>query len=122
MATGLYLLVGVALLVTARTLATTGRRAAAPPVGPVRRHSWLYDAYMRSALWRLRRWSWWATSDRCCERCGCELALHRNDWQGRQVLTVHHKTYRRLGRERRSDVVLCCWPCHRVLQRRSTHR
>jgi hypothetical protein len=36
------------------------------------------------------------------------MALH-----GRGAVTVHHRTYARLGRERRPDVELLCWWCHR---------
>jgi hypothetical protein len=84
-----------------------------------RRHSLLYDLYMRSTLWQLRRWLWWVRSDRRCEDCGAELVLHAHrayrltgDRGRRPVLTVHHLTYARLGRERRSDVALLCWSCH----------
>jgi hypothetical protein len=48
------------------------------------------------------------TSDRRCERCGCRVPLH-----GRGAVTVHHRTYARLGHERREDVELLCWGCHR---------
>ena len=37
---------------------------------------------------------------------------------GVPVLTVHHRTYARLGRERRSDVQLLCWRCHQLVQRK----
>jgi 5-methylcytosine-specific restriction endonuclease McrA len=73
------------------------------------RHSLLYDLYMRSALWRFRRWLWFYGGDRRCEGCGNRLRLHG---PGPRTLTVHHRTYRRLGRERRSDVQLLCWLCH----------
>jgi hypothetical protein len=32
---------------------------------------------------------------------------------GPATVTVHHRTYARLGRERRGDVELLCWRCHR---------
>jgi len=86
-------------------------------------HSLLYRAYMGSSLWQLRRWLWWRSSDRRCEDCGCRLELHRYaygaaydaqepDPDPARVMTVHHLNYRRLGRERRSDVALLCWSCH----------
>ncbi len=73
-----------------------------------RRHSMLYDLYIGSWLWQLRRWWWYSTSTRRCARCSTALDLH-----GPRAVTVHHLTYARLGRERRSDVQLLCWPCHR---------
>jgi len=73
-----------------------------------RRHSLLYGAYIGSPIWRTRRWWWYVTSNRRCERCGCRVRLH-----GRRAVTVHHRTYARLGRERRDDVELLCWGCHR---------
>lgn len=80
------------------------------------RHSRLYDWYMKSHLWRLRRWLWYWTSDRKCEECGHRMVLHargyRHRWLRQPVVTVHHKNYRRLGHEHRSDVSLLCWPCH----------
>lgn len=84
-----------------------------PPVR--RRHSWLYRHYMKSHLWRFRRWLWYWTSSRRCEECHQKMVLHRRGlrWRlGAEVMTVHHRNYRRLGHEHRSDVRLLCWPCH----------
>jgi phage terminase large subunit GpA-like protein len=67
-----------------------------------RRHSLLYAIYLRSPLWRLRRRIWIVQARGRCERCG-----------SRRRLTVHHRTYKRLGRERRADVSVLCWDCHR---------
>jgi hypothetical protein len=74
------------------------------------RHSLLYELYIGSPLWRVRRWWWFVTGDRRCSRCGRRLVLHGG---GPATVTVHHRTYARLGRERRADVQLLCWPCHR---------
>jgi hypothetical protein len=81
-----------------------------------------YRLYMRSALWRFRRYLWWARSHKRCEDCSCPLVLHSRDVRRRwdplsstlqpHVLTVHHLNYRRLGRELRADVALLCWSCH----------
>lgn len=69
---------------------------------------------MGSVLWRVRRWWWYINSDRRCEDCHYPLVLHARDRTSmlERVLTVHHVGYRRLGRERREDVALLCWPCH----------
>jgi len=37
-----------------------------------------------------------------CQRC-----------HSRRRLTIHHRTYRRLGHERRADVTVLCSDCHR---------
>jgi len=67
-----------------------------------RRHSLLYAVYLRTPLWRLRRRIWAVRAGGCCQRC-----------RSRRRLTIHHRTYRRLGHERRSDVTVLCWHCHR---------
>jgi hypothetical protein len=67
-----------------------------------RRHSLLYLVYLRSPLWRLRRRLWILRAGGRCERC-----------RSRHRLTIHHRTYARLGHERRTDVTVLCWDCHR---------
>lgn len=67
-----------------------------------RRRSLLYMVYLRSPLWRLRRRIWIFRAGGRCQRCG-----------SRRRLTIHHRTYRRLGHERRGDVTVLCWRCHR---------
>jgi 5-methylcytosine-specific restriction endonuclease McrA len=68
-----------------------------------RRHSVRYTLYLRSPLWRLRRRLWILQAHGRCQDCG--------RWCGRR-LTIHHLTYRRLGRESRQDIQVLCWPCH----------
>jgi hypothetical protein len=75
-------------------------------------HSLLYELYMRSPIRRARRWWWFVTSDRRCAQCRRRLVLHGG---GPATVTVHHRTYDRLGHERRGDVELLCWRCHRGL-------
>lgn len=67
-----------------------------------RRHSLFYVVYLRSPLWRLRRRIWIVRARGRCQRCG-----------SRRRLTIHHRTYQRLGHERRADVRVLCWDCHR---------
>lgn len=67
-----------------------------------RRRSLLYIVYLRSPLWRLRRRIWIVRAGGRCQRCG-----------SRRRLTIHHRTYKRLGHERRADVAVLCWDCHR---------
>jgi 5-methylcytosine-specific restriction endonuclease McrA len=77
-----------------------------------RRHSLLYTAYLRSPPWRLRRRLWIRGAGGRCEQCG----------RRRRPLTIHHRSYRRLGRERRSDIEVLCWRCHRARHRRRPPR
>jgi hypothetical protein len=67
-----------------------------------RRHSLLYVLYLRSPIWRLRRRLWILQVRGRCERC-----------HSRRRLTIHHRSYHRLGHERRGDVAVLCWACHR---------
>jgi hypothetical protein len=67
-----------------------------------RRHSLLYVMYLRSPIWRLRRRLWILQAGGRCERC-----------RSRRRLTIHDRSYRRLGHERRGDVTVLCWDCHR---------
>ena len=66
------------------------------------RRSLLYVLYLHSPLWRLRRRIWILRAGARCQRCG-----------SRRRLTIHHRTYQRLGHERRGDVTVLCWNCHR---------
>ncbi len=66
------------------------------------RHSLLYVLYLRSPIWRLRRRLWILQAGGRCERC-----------RSRRRLTIHHRSYQRLGHERRADVTVLCWYCHR---------
>lgn len=76
----------------------------------MRRHSLLYTLYLRSSLWRARRRLWIIAAGGRCEHC-----------HARRRLTIHHLTYRRLGHERRRDIAVLCWDCHRRQHRtRST--
>jgi hypothetical protein len=73
-----------------------------------RRHSLRYRLYLRSPIWRIRRRIWIVRAGGRCQTCG-----------GRRWLTIHHRTYARIGRERRSDIAVLCWPCH---QRQHLHQ
>jgi hypothetical protein len=68
-----------------------------------RAHTMRYEVYLRSPLWRARRRLWILQTLGRCENC------HRQ----RRPLTIHHLTYQRLGHERRTDIQVLCWRCHR---------
>jgi hypothetical protein len=47
---------------------------------------------------------------------GLSVATRRrrgNCRRRRRPLTIHHRTYLRLGHEHRSDIQVLCWRCHR---------
>jgi hypothetical protein len=66
-----------------------------------RRHSVRYRLYLRSPLWRIRRRIWIIRAGGRCQNC-----------RSRRQLTIHHRTYARLGHERYADITVLCWPCH----------
>jgi len=60
-----------------------------------------YAAYLESAHWHeVRRRCLWRWDYRCAV---CHSA---------QFVDVHHRTYKRLGRERDTDVIALCRKCH----------
>lgn len=80
-----------------------------------------YTEYLRSEHWRALRRRFFAKSWRvasmrerfgttCCEFCGCTD----------RPVELHHRTYKRLGREKLTDLVLLCGDCHSTVHR--THR
>ncbi len=87
--------------------ATLGLRA----LRPRRRHSLTYRLYLRSPLWRARRRIWILEAGGRCQCC-----------RSRRRLSVHHRTYKRLGRERRRDIQVLCWDCHRRADAWRRHR
>ena len=67
------------------------------------------------------------TTSTCTRRCGgsgggsgsCAPAGAASAAAAGDELTIHHRNYKRLGRERRSDIQVLCWPCHRAPARRA---
>ena len=97
----------IAILLVAILTALGGRRRSRRLRAwgaPRRSHSLRYELYLRSPLWRVRRRLWILGAHGRCEDC--------RRWQ--RPLTIHHLTYRRLGRERRGDVRVLCWGCHQL--------
>ena len=68
------------------------------------RHSSEYDAYLQSAKWKVFRLNILSKRGARCEDCG----------DPRRRVTIHHLTYKRLGRELPEDVKVLCNPCHRL--------
>lgn len=71
-----------------------------------------YEKYLRSAEWqRLRRVVFARATPDGVKRPVCEKC--HDDW----AAEVHHKHYRTLGRERISDLMAVCKPCHNILDK-----
>ena len=63
-----------------------------------------YSAYLRSPHWQEVRRRYWASKlPKCCVVC------RRND----VPLDLHHRTYKRIGKERLTDLVPLCRRCHK---------
>jgi hypothetical protein len=81
-------------------------------------HSFLYRHYIdnNSRLWRFRRWQWFMTSNKHCEKCGTRVCLHRNSLSRRFGATpaqFHHLNYQHVAFERRGrDIQMLCERCH----------
>lgn len=65
-----------------------------------------YADYLRGNHWQAFRAAWVPRRTRN-GRAVCEFCL-----AGHLRLDLHHRTYKRLGRERLNDVVLICSDCH----------
>ncbi len=65
-----------------------------------------YRYYIRSAAWYRRRAVALKIADHKCMIC-----------YSSENLSVHHRTYERLGREKMTDLVVLCWPCHDLFHR-----
>lgn len=62
-----------------------------------------YREYLQSRQWRAKKKIAYDYHGRKCHDCGAERGLE-----------VHHKTYKRLGREKMKDLEILCGACHRI--------
>ena len=62
-----------------------------------------YQEYLESDHWKDLRKRFWASKlhNRSCYVCGVKSGLQ-----------VHHKSYKRIGREKLHDLLLLCGGCH----------
>jgi 5-methylcytosine-specific restriction endonuclease McrA len=67
-----------------------------------------YELYLRSRPWRALRARLIVARGGACERCGRDYLV---------VLEVHHRSYRRIGRELDSDLQVLCASCHELADR-----
>lgn len=63
-----------------------------------------YKNYLSSPEWKAKKLSILKRDDYKCRSCGSNILLH-----------VHHITYKRIGKERLSDLVTVCANCHKEL-------
>lgn len=75
-----------------------------------------YVAYLASEHWAdVRRRYWESRLPKCCHGCGASS----------RPLDLHHRTYKRLGGEYLTDLILVCRNCHRDIhqyeQKTSVH-
>ena len=61
-----------------------------------------YYAYIQSLSWKSKANERKKLSHYQCDICGSKKSLQ-----------IHHKTYKRLGRERMSDLACLCSKCHK---------
>ena len=67
-----------------------------------------YQKYLQSEKWKKKRKEIYELRKGKCEICKCKLYRSYH---------VHHKTYKRLGNEINSDLVLLCEKCHVEIHR-----
>lgn len=70
-----------------------------------------YGMYLRSRHWKSRRRSLLVECKWTCQDCGA-IDPNRDKVRGTR-LQAHHLTYERIGRERKSDLVILCAACHK---------
>lgn len=71
------------------------------------RKEWYYKSYLNSEHWQKTRENALVNAGFHCEMCGYNRRL-----------TVHHLTYKNLGSEKKEDLMVLCWNCHKQLHRR----
>lgn len=73
-----------------------------------------YYEYIQSDEWRKR-------ADECKRRAGyrCQICNRGRDLV---KLNAHHRTYERLGHEKRSDLICMCQDCHELFEKNSNNR
>lgn len=70
-----------------------------------------YQEYLASEHWKKTKDAWYASKNfhgQVCSAYGCSKTFH---------LSLHHKTYARLGQEQLSDLVLVCDEHHKQIHK-----
>ena len=63
-----------------------------------------YEDYLQTIHWRRFREEIFEERNKTCESCKCDLT--------KTQYNIHHKNYRRVGKENKADVMLLCLKCH----------
>lgn len=66
----------------------------------------IYLKYINSEEW-IKKSKKWILEEGKCERC-----------KGGHKLTCHHKHYSTMGFEKRRDIIVLCWECHKKYHRK----
>lgn len=66
-----------------------------------------YVDYLKTPEWIRRRFAHLQAVEYRCQVCNSP-----------DELTVHHRTYERLGCEKFTDLLVLCWPCHKLFHER----
>lgn len=70
-----------------------------------------YEEYLKTRHWALFRRMIADKRGWVCEKCGKKID---NAWD----YNIHHKTYKRVGNEKESDVMFLCPDCHKALHKK----
>ena len=62
-----------------------------------------YSEYIKSPEWNRRRQVALKIAEYRCQLCNSP-----------DELTVHHRSYEHLGAEKYTDLIVLCWPCHKL--------
>lgn len=66
-----------------------------------------YLSYISSSIWKNKKKEMWKVRTHKCGCCQKELEL--------KLSVLHHRTYKRLGREEPNDLVFLCHSCHNAI-------
>lgn len=65
------------------------------------------DCYLSSRHWKQKRKEAYYFYKGQCQRCGDYIQL--------SVANIHHRTYKNMGKEKMTDLILYCNRCHRCI-------
>ena len=67
------------------------------------------SVYLQSKHWKQMRETVYEYYNHECQRCGDTIPL--------EVANIHHRTYKRLGNEKVTDLILYCEKCHACIHK-----
>lgn len=66
--------------------------------------------YLTTTHWKNMRRETWEYAGHECARCHDPLSLDQ--------MVAHHRTYKRLGKEQKGDLVCLCPRCHKIIHKK----